>query len=186
MIESLGSRAQTCQMKGNQLCSCDKQRGCVSTQVQGEGSPSSHALLFSLSGEPRRAAPVSLLQPLCQLHHREHHQSPEPQSHGHRGHVRCWHLSWPGADGLGSFWCTGVMLDVNSRVLAVGFTPNPQAPPPVPMPLPYSPGGRLWSTLRVSIILNSALLRIRKKVNTMVGGPWVLAPVLTRLICDLE
>ena len=78
------------------------------------------------------------------------------------------------------------MLDVNSRVLAVGFTPNPQAPPPVPMPLPYSPGGRLWSTLRVSIILNSALLRIRKKVNTMVGGPWVLAPVLTRLICDLE
>ena len=81
------------------------------------------------------------------------------------------------------------MLDVNSRVLAVGFTPDPQAPPLVPTPLPYSPGGCLWSALRVSIILNSALLRIRKKVNTMVGGgggPWVLAPALTPLICDLE
>lgn len=78
------------------------------------------------------------------------------------------------------------MLDVNSRVLAVGFTPDPQAPPPVPTPLPYSPGGGLGNTLRFSIILNSALLRIRKKVNTMVGGPWVLAPAPTRLICDLE
>lgn len=50
VIESLGSRAQNCQMKGNQLCSCDGVEG-VSTQVQGALVPT--ALLFSLSGEPR-------------------------------------------------------------------------------------------------------------------------------------
>lgn len=51
-------------------------------------------------GEPRGAAPVALLQPLCQLHHREHHQSPEPQSHGHRGHIRCGPpAAWTGGGG---------------------------------------------------------------------------------------
>lgn len=41
------------------------------------------------AGEPGGAALVSLLQPLCQLHHRQYHQGPEPQSHGHRRHLRC-------------------------------------------------------------------------------------------------
>lgn len=95
-------------------------------------------LRLSLPGEQRGAALVALLQPLCQLHHREHHQSPEPQSHGHRGHVRCGGLleaeGWAGARD------TGVLPNVDSWVHTVSLSPNPQAPPPVPTPLPQS----LW------------------------------------------
>ena len=38
MIKNLGSRAQTCRMRGDQVCIGDRQRGRVSTQVQVEGS----------------------------------------------------------------------------------------------------------------------------------------------------
>lgn len=49
---------------------------------------------FSL-GESRGSAGVSVLQPYSQHHHCEHHQSPQPQSHGHRRHFwyRGSHLS---------------------------------------------------------------------------------------------
>lgn len=40
------------------------------------------------TGKPWGAAAVAVLQPLGQLHRGEHHQSAEPQSHGHRGHIR--------------------------------------------------------------------------------------------------
>lgn len=38
------------------------------------------------AGESRGSVGVSVLQPHSQHHHCEHHQSPQPQSHGHRRH----------------------------------------------------------------------------------------------------
>ena len=65
VIESLGSRAQTCQMKGNQLCSCDRQRGWVSTQVQGEGSPGPHSpLVLPFRGAEASCSCLSATTPL--------------------------------------------------------------------------------------------------------------------------
>jgi len=65
VIESLGSRAQTFQVKGNQLCSCDRQRGWVSTQVQGEGSPGPHGpLVLPLRGAEVSCSCLSATTPL--------------------------------------------------------------------------------------------------------------------------
>lgn len=107
-------------------------------EMRGVAPGPASPLRLSLPGEQRGAALVALLQPLCQLHHREHHQSPEPQSHGHRGHVRCGGLLE--AEGWGGARDTGVLPNVDSWVHTVSLSPNPQAPPPVPTPLPQS----LW------------------------------------------
>lgn len=46
------------------------------------------------AGKPWGAAAVAVLQSVSQFHRGEHHQGKEPQSHGHRGHLR-YGTGWP-------------------------------------------------------------------------------------------
>lgn len=109
-------------------------------EASGGGHPSPQPRLIpnlSLPGEPRGAALVSLLQPLCQLYHREHHQSPEPQSHGHRGHLRCWGFSTRVREGPGRFWEHGKgHAGCGEQGLSCALTPDPPTPPFVSTLLP--------------------------------------------------
>lgn len=93
------------------------------------------------AGEPRGAALVSLLQPLRQLHHREYHQSSQPQSHGHRGHVRCCGSSRRDGQGVQGTSCERtVTLD---REDGSGLGPQLR---PLPIPAPLTRDTRtLWA-----------------------------------------
>lgn len=122
-------------------------------------------------GEPRGAAPVTLLQPLCQLHHREHHQSPEPQSHGHRGHVRCGPPVARGGEGgrARAGRGHGVMLGVDSGVHAVSITPTPS-----PTSTPHSSALEPWAQQPLGQRPRTVLPRSIRKGHC--GGPGSLWP----------
>lgn len=126
--------------------------------LSGPASP----FLLSLLGEPRGAALVSLLQPLCQLHHREHHQSPEPQSHGYRGHIRCWGSPQQRV-GKGVSGDVELTLDMEGGICVMALVLGSHTPVSVPNSSTKTHWDPLWDPL--TVILDSVLHRIRKIGN---------------------
>lgn len=86
-----GGRGERTQAAGKKHTVSNRTEKNVREGIKKKKSQIQLSLFIISLGESRGSAGVSVLQPHSQHHHCEHHQSPQPQSHGHRRHFwyRC-------------------------------------------------------------------------------------------------